>query len=43
MTYNRLDVDRVRQIVETLCVMVSIIGQVIADEHKGLPTMTGLT
>jgi hypothetical protein len=42
-TYNRSDVDRVRQTVETLCMMVSIIGQVIVDEHRGLPTVISLT
>jgi hypothetical protein len=33
---NRIEVDRHRQPVETWCVMVSIIGQVIAGEHRGL-------
>jgi hypothetical protein len=33
--YNRKEVDRDRQTVETLCVMVSIIGQVIADNSEG--------
>jgi hypothetical protein len=33
--YNRTEVDRDRQTVETLCVMVSIIGQVIADNSEG--------
>jgi hypothetical protein len=33
---NRIEVDRHRQPIETWCVMVSIIGQVIAGEHRGL-------
>jgi hypothetical protein len=37
--YNRSEVDRVRQIVETWCVMVSIIDQVMTDEHCGLSTV----
>jgi hypothetical protein len=41
--YNRTEVDHVRQTVETLCVMVSIIRQVIVDEHRGLLTMVSLT
>jgi hypothetical protein len=28
---------------EIWCVMVSTIGQVIEDEHRGLPTMISLT
>jgi hypothetical protein len=40
---SRIEVDRHRQPVETWCVMVSIIGQVIADEHKGLLTVISLT
>ena len=43
MAYNRSEVDRVRQTVETWCVMVSIIGQVTIDEHRGLPTLISLT
>jgi hypothetical protein len=35
--YNRSEVDRVRQIVETWCVMVSIIDQVMTNECCGLP------
>jgi hypothetical protein len=31
---SRIEVDRHRTPVETWCVMVSIIGQVIADEHR---------
>jgi hypothetical protein len=37
--YNRSDVDRVRQTVETWCVMVSIIDQVMTDERNGLLTV----
>ena len=40
---SRIEVDRHRQPVETRCVMVSIIGQVIEDEHRGLLTMINLT
>jgi hypothetical protein len=40
---SRIEVDRHRQLVETWCVMVSIIGQVIADEHRGLLTVISLT
>jgi hypothetical protein len=42
-TSNRIEVDRHRQPVETWCVMVSIIGQVIEDEHRGLLTVISLT
>jgi hypothetical protein len=38
-TYSRAEVDRVRQTVETWCVMVSIIDQEITDERQGLSTM----
>jgi hypothetical protein len=38
-TYNRSEVDRVRQTVETWCVIVSIIDQVMTDERCGLPTV----
>jgi hypothetical protein len=38
-TSSRIEVDRHRQPVETWCMMVSIIGQVIADEHRGLLTV----
>ena len=41
--YSRSEVDRVRQTVETWCVMVSIIDQVTTDEHRGLLTMISLT
>jgi hypothetical protein len=41
--YNRSEVDRVRQIVENWCVMVSIIDQVMTDEHKGLLTVISFT
>jgi hypothetical protein len=34
-TYNRMGVDHHRQAIETLCVIVSIIGQGIADISKG--------
>jgi hypothetical protein len=37
--YNRSEVDRVRQTVETWCVMVSIIDQEMTDERQGLPTV----
>jgi hypothetical protein len=37
--YSRSEVDRVRQTVETWCVMVSIIDQVMTDERNGLPTV----
>jgi hypothetical protein len=42
-TSSRIEVDRHRQPVETWCLMVSIIGQVIADEHIGLLTVISLT
>jgi hypothetical protein len=41
--YSRSEVDRVRQTFETWCVMVSIIGQVTANEHRGLPTVISKT
>jgi hypothetical protein len=41
--YSRSEVDRVRQTVETWCVMVSIIDQVTTDEHRGLLTVISLT
>jgi hypothetical protein len=37
--YNMSEVDRVRQTVETWCVMVSIIDQVMTDEHCGFLTV----
>jgi hypothetical protein len=40
---KRIEVDCHRQLVETWCVMVSIIGQVIADEHRGLLIVISLT
>ena len=43
MAYSRIGVDHHRQTVETLCVMVSIIGQMIADEHRGLMAVMSLT
>ena len=39
MTYNRSEVDHVRQTVETWCVMVSIIDLVMTDERSGLLTV----
>jgi hypothetical protein len=42
-TYSRLEVDCVRQTVETWCVMVSIIDQVTTDEHTGLLTVISFT
>jgi hypothetical protein len=38
-TYSRSAVDCVRQTVETWYVMVSIIDQVMTDEHRGLLTV----
>jgi len=43
MAYNRSEVDRVRQTVETWCVMVSIIDLVMTDERSGLSTMISPT
>jgi hypothetical protein len=37
--YNRSEVDRVRQTVETWCVMVNIIDPVMTDERSGLLTV----
>jgi hypothetical protein len=34
-TYNRIELDHGRNIVETLCMMVSIIGQLIAKNTRG--------
>jgi hypothetical protein len=42
-TSSRIEVDRHRQLVDTGFVMVSIIGQVIADEHRGILTVINLT
>jgi hypothetical protein len=42
MEYGRLEVDRVRKTVETWCVMMSIIDQVMTDECRGLPTVISL-
>jgi hypothetical protein len=39
---NQIEVDRHRKLVETWCVMVSIMGPEIADEHGGLMTVEGL-
>jgi hypothetical protein len=39
----RIEVDQHREPVEIWCVMGSIIGQVIANEHRGLLTMINLT
>jgi hypothetical protein len=41
--YSRLEVDHVRQIVDTWCMMVSLIDQVMTDEHRGLPTVISPT
>jgi hypothetical protein len=41
--YSKSKVDRVRQIVGTWCVMVSIIDQAVANEHIGLLTVISLT
>ena len=41
-TYNRSEVDRVRQTVQTWCVMVSIIDQVMTDECRGISTVINL-
>jgi hypothetical protein len=38
-TYSRSEVDHVRQIIETWCVMVSIIDLVMIDEHSGILTV----
>jgi hypothetical protein len=40
---NRIEVDRHRHPTKTWCVMVSTIGQVIADEHRGPLTVISLT
>jgi hypothetical protein len=40
---SRIEVDRHRQPADTWCVMVSTIGQMIADEHRGLLTVISLT
>jgi hypothetical protein len=39
---SRIEVDHHRQPVETWCVMVSTIGQMIADEHRELLTVISL-
>jgi hypothetical protein len=41
-SYSRSKVDRVRQKVETCCVIVSIIDLVMIDEQSGLLTVIGL-
>jgi hypothetical protein len=41
--YSRSEVDRVRQTVETWCMMVSIIDQVTTDEHRGLLIVISFT
>jgi hypothetical protein len=41
--YDRSEVDHVRQTVETWCVMVSIIDQVMTDEHRGPLTVISFT
>jgi hypothetical protein len=43
MAYNRSELDPVRQTMETWCVMVSIIDQVMTDERCGLPTVISPT
>jgi hypothetical protein len=43
MAYNRSKVDRVRQTIETWCVMVRIIDQVTTDKHRGLSTVISPT
>jgi hypothetical protein len=40
---SRIEMDHHRQPVETWCVIESIMGQVIADEHRGLLTVISLT
>jgi hypothetical protein len=42
-TSSRVEMDRHRQPVETWCVIESIMGQVIANEHRGLLTVINLT
>jgi hypothetical protein len=39
MTYSRSEVDCVRQTIETWYVTVSLIDQVMTDEHRGLQTV----
>jgi hypothetical protein len=39
---NRIEVDCHRQLVETWCVMVSIMGLKIVYEHRGLLTVISL-
>ena len=41
--YNKSEVDHVRKTIDTWCMMVSIIYQMMTDEHRGLPTMISLT
>jgi hypothetical protein len=41
-TYNRSEVDCHELPAEIWCVMVSTIGQVITDEHKGLSIVISL-
>ena len=40
---DRIEMDRHEKPAEIWCVMVSTIGQVIADEHRGLLTVISLT
>jgi hypothetical protein len=40
---SRIEVDHHRQLVETWCMMVSTIGQMIENDHKGLQKMISLT
>jgi hypothetical protein len=41
-THNGSEVDHHEKPAEIWCVMVNTIGQVISDEHKGLPTVISL-
>jgi hypothetical protein len=40
---SKIEVECHRQPTETWCVMVNTIGQMIADEHRGLPIVISLT
>jgi hypothetical protein len=40
---RRIEVDRHKHPAETWCMMVSTIGQMIVDEHRGLLTVISLT
>ena len=41
--YIKSEVDCVRRTIETWCVIESIMGQVIANEHRGILTVISLT